>query len=93
MKITHIKLNGVPEPLGYDCSSPLLLSWLTEDAPGKAPAHTRIEVRDPAGNLWVKEGQLDWEGTPLEPALQPLTRYTVSITVTDETGASAAGES
>ncbi len=93
MKITHIKLNGVPEPLGYDCSAPLLLSWLTEDAPGKAPARTRIEIQDPAGNLWVKEGQLDWEGTPLEPALQPLTRYEVSITVTDETGASAAGES
>lgn len=94
MIITYMKLNGVPEPLGYDTQGPLLLSWLAEDAKGTRPRSTRICVwadADHTDLLWETEGDLDWEGTPLELKLRPRTRYYVGVEVVDETGDSAKG--
>ena len=89
MRVTHLKLNGVPEPLGYDTQGPLLLSWLVEDAAGKRPASTHIRIWDGPDRtcpLWDAEGDLDWEGTPLELELRLRTRYYVSVEVTDDVG-------
>lgn len=94
MNITCLKLNGVPEPLGYDTREPLLLSWLVEDAAGKRPVSARIRVWDGPDMgrvLWETEGDLDWEGTPLTLEPRPRTRYYVGVEVTDDTGATAEG--
>ena len=86
MPISHIKLNGVSAPMGYD-PGPLLLSWQTEGMPGTKPAETRLRVWDSAEHLvYETRGDLNWEGTPLSFSPLPLTRYTVEIQVTDDRG-------
>ena len=94
MAVTHLKLNGLSTPLGYE-PGPMLLSWLTEDTLAKHQAHARIRVWAcaPSGApLWETEGNLNWEGTPLEFSPAPCTRYFVEVTVTDDTGALHTGE-
>lgn len=94
MRITHLKLNGVPQPLGFEGQGPLLLSWLVEDAGGTRPGSTRVSVwsgPDRTELLWQTEGELDWEGTALELDLRPRTRYYASVEVVDDTGDRAEG--
>lgn len=94
MKITCLKLCGIPEPMGYDSQAPLLLSWLVEDAKGKGPASTHICVwsdPDRTDLLWETQGDLDWEGTLLHITPLPRTRYYISVEVADETGDRAEG--
>ena len=92
MAVTQMKINGVACPLGCE-PGPLLLSWKTESAAGEQ-ASARVRVRDGAGApVWETEGDLAWEGTPLEvPSLLPRTRYTVSVEVTDSAGTIHTGE-
>ena len=85
MSVSHLKINGVTCPLGYE-PGPLLLSWHTESS-AKTQTEARIRVWDPNGELvWEKSGDLNWEGTPLEFKPLPRTRYTVELTVTDDAG-------
>lgn len=92
MSITHLKINGVSNPLGYDSSS-LLLSWHTEsEAASQSDACVRIwDNREQL--MWETRGNLNWEGTRLElPPLMPRTRYTVRVDVTDSNGTVHTGE-
>lgn len=94
MKITHLRINGMKEPLGI-AASPLLLSWLVEDAAGEKPVFTRVRLSDRpdmASVLWQTEGpDLPWEGLPLEVNAAPRTRYYVTAEVTDNAGGHALG--
>ena len=94
MAITHLKINGLPSPLGYD-PGPLLLSWLVEDSSAKKQAHARIRVWAVARSgapIWETAGDLMWEGTPLEFTPSPCTRYFIEVNVADESGAIHTGE-
>ncbi len=94
MKITHLCINGMKEPLGI-AARPLLLSWLVENAAGKKPANIRICISsqsDMEPVLWQTEGaDLPWEGVLLEMSPLPRTRYHVTVEVTDDVGGRAMG--
>ncbi len=95
MSVTHLKLNGVATPLGYD-PHPLLLSWQVEDTAAAKQVNACVKVWQ--GNadgapLWETCGDLNWEGTELGlTALLPRTRYTVQVAVTDDLGGIHTGE-
>lgn len=94
MAIPQLKLNGISRPLGYE-PGPMLLSWLVEGSAGTTPAHARVRVwaGAPSGDpLWEREGDLNWEGTPLDFSPRPRTRYTMRVDVTDDTGALHTGD-
>ena len=95
MSVTHLKINGVANPLGYE-PGPLLLSWQVEGSTAAAQANACVKVWQgmaPCGPIWEASGDLPWEGTRLElPALLPRTRYTVAVEVTDDGGATHTGE-
>ena len=91
MPVSHMKINGVTNPLGYD-PGPLLLSWHTEsNALGQETA--KVSVFDGAKQfVWGTDGNLSWEGTPLSFKPLPRMRYTVQIEVTDTDGNIHSGE-
>lgn len=94
MPITHLKLNGISTPLGYEPGA-MLLSWQVEDAAGSRQAHARVRVWASAASgqlLWETSGGLDWEGTPLSFRPQPRTRYSIRVEVTDDAGAVHTGD-
>ncbi len=95
MSITHLKLNGVSCPLGYDLN-PLLLSWQVEGSTAATQTNACVKVWQgaPVGTpLWETSGNLAWEGTKLDlPSLLPRTRYTVQVEVTDDSGSIHTGE-
>ena len=73
MSISHLKINGVSCPMGYE-PGPLLLSWHTESR-AKDQAEAWIRVWDPDQQLvWEAKGDLDWEGTSLDFKPLPRTR-------------------
>ena len=91
MSITHLKLNGVSEPLGYD-PKPLLLSWHTDsDASTQSEAWVRV-WNEQEQLVWETRGDLNWEGTLLDFQPLPRTHYTVQVDVTDNTGAVHTGK-
>lgn len=89
--ITHMKINGVTAPLGYD-PNPLLLSWHTESA-ASTQSEAWLRVWDDEKQLvWETRGDLDWEGTALDFKPLPRTRYTVQIAARDNTATVHTGE-
>lgn len=90
MSITHLKVNGLTNPLGFD-PGPLLLSWQVEDAVG-APVNSKVSVSANGQMLWSVEGNLDWEGTALEVSPLPRTHYSVCVEVTDQNQTVHTGE-
>ena len=85
MAISQMKINGITCPLGYE-PGPLLLSWHTESG-AKTQTEAWVRVLDENHTLiWETRGNLDWEGTPLKFKPLPRTRYTVELTVTDNSG-------
>ncbi len=95
MPVTHLKINGVANPLGYD-PNPLLLSWQVEGSAASQQTNACVKVwQGPAENtpIWETSGDLAWEGTRLElTSLLPRTRYTVQVEVTDDQGVTHTGE-
>lgn len=94
VSVTHIKLNGVTAPLGFE-PGPMLLSWQVENTSAHTQAHARIRVwagSHSAQPLWETCGDLDWEGTPLTFTPAPRTRYRVEVSVTDDRGDIHTGE-
>ncbi len=85
MAVTNLKINGMAFPMGYDCER-LLLSWQVENAAGKKPVCSCVQVWDDRALLLEKAGDLDWEGTKLEFSPEPCTRYEVRVAVTDDAG-------
>ena len=91
MPISHIKINGIANPLGYE-PGPLLLSWHT-DSVASDQQNAKVSVFDGAKQLvWSTEGNLSWEGTPLSFEPLPRTHYTVQVEVTDTDGVLHSGE-
>lgn len=92
MKITKLKINGIPHPMGYymkDCN----VTWNVEEAAGAHTADYKIRVsEDPDFQeiLWGKSGTtMPTGGAQLSFGRCPRTRYYVEVSVTDETGDSA----
>ena len=91
MSVTHLKINGITNPLGYE-PGPLLLSWHTKSA-ASDQCKTKISVFDSTQQLvWQTQGNLAWEGTSLDFHPLPRTRYTVTLEVTDTDGILHSGE-
>ena len=93
MKITELKFNGISQPLGYDMTS-CTLTWNVEEAAGTHTAGYSVRVSenpDFRDILWEESGtSVPTGGVNLRFARSPRTRYYVAVSVTDETGDSAA---
>lgn len=87
MKLTRLKINGIPTPLGYTLDTPTL-SWNVEEAKGKQLKNVQIKVTtDPNFEHLVFEtsgSELSCTGTTLDFHLEPRTRYYVQLQVTDD---------
>lgn len=92
MSVTHLKINGVSNPIGY-APGPLLLSWQVEGSSASKQINAVIKVTCGESPIWETSGDLAWEGTKLElPTLLPRTRYTVQVEVTDSDSTLHTGE-
>ena len=96
MEIYDLKINGIREPVGFElpyCS----VSWKVRGTESKRAVKAGVCVAadaDFTDVLYSKEGaDLHAVGETLEIALSPRTRYYVRVTVTGDTGDSAAAES
>lgn len=92
MQITNIRVQHLEKPLGWDISRPTV-SWIVEGAAGKHQEKARVEIRLGGETVWSDEGSLASTGVAADMPLLPRTRYAVQVTVWDETGDTATGES
>lgn len=94
MKLEQLKISGICEPMGYHLLKPVL-SWKVTGAKGQRPVHASIDVTrhgDDKTILFHKEGaDLKWEGTRLDLALSPRTKYEVKVSVKDDSGEETCG--
>lgn len=95
MKLEQLKISGIYEPVGYEMTHPVL-SWKVAETKGQRPVYTSIDVTrhgDDNQILFHTEGaDLKWEGTRLDLALSPRTKYDVKIRVQDDCGEEADGD-
>ncbi len=95
MKLTHLRVNHVVEPLGLAMKHPVF-SWVAKDTQDQTQAAARITVSNPAGELVFDSGKrsdissLAFEA-PLD--LTPRTRYTWTVTVWGNEGDTASASS
>lgn len=94
MRISHLKINHLTNPLGYDLANPTV-SYVVEEAAGKRQASARVQVslKEDFSELLYDSGECDGivsTGFELPVHLEPMTRYYWKVRVTDETGDSAA---
>lgn len=95
MKLTRMKINGIPTPLGYCLPTPDI-SWNVEEARGNRVKEVQIKVAEDENFehlVFETSGpELSCTGVELgfEPA--PRTRYYVQIQVTDDTEDSAVAQ-
>ena len=96
MKISNLRVNGIREPIGFDCSS-LSLSWNVDETESREQINARIEVAADASFqriLFVKENpNLRQSGEPVSLSLLPRTRYYWRITVWGDLGDAASSSS
>lgn len=92
MKITHVRINALENPIGFFLS-PLRCSWQIQDTDAAALRYLKIEVAsDPqfSAVLLEKEGAaLDPCGTVLPLTLSPCTRYWLRIQAEGDNGETA----
>ena len=96
MKIEHLKINHLTNPLGFDLSYPAV-SYIVTEAKGKKQASARVEVSkdEDFASLFYDSGvREDIVSTSFElpVRLDPMTRYFWRVTVTDETGDTAVSD-
>ena len=88
MKLTHLRVNHVTEPLGL-CMDHPVFSWVAEDTPDKRQKCAQIVVENPQGETVYHSGRredissLGFEA-PLD--LAPRTRYQWTVTVWGDQG-------
>ena len=88
MKLTHLRVNHVTEPLGL-CMDRPVFSWVAEDTPDKRQKCAQIVVKNPQGETVYHSGRredissLGFEA-PLD--LAPRTRYQWTVTVWGDQG-------
>lgn len=95
MKLTHLRTNHFPEPLGMRLDQPIF-SWIAEETDSKKQTAAQIVVKTPDGTTVFDSGKredissLGFEA-PME--LSPRTRYTWTVTVWGDGGDSASASS
>ncbi|MBQ3223152.1 MAG: family 78 glycoside hydrolase catalytic domain [Clostridia bacterium] len=93
MIISNIRVQHIEKPLGWEVTRPTV-TWLVEGAQGKAQESAKVEILQAGKSVFALEGkELSNTGVTCDVQLQPRTRYEVLVTVCDETGDSATGES
>ena len=88
MEIYGVKLNGLNDPIGFECE-PMLCSWKVRKSKGTTQANVKIQVAtdaDLAAVVYEKEGDLNCAGEVLDFSLQPYTRYFYQITAQSDAG-------
>lgn len=96
MKIEHLKLNHLTNPLGYDLENPTI-SYVVTQAKGKHQAFAQVQVSkkdDFSENIYDSGQSTDIisTGYELPVTLEPMTKYYWRVKVTDETGDEAWSE-
>ena len=96
MKITHLKLNHLVNPLGYDLSR-TSFSYVVEEAKGsyQKTARFQIALDEAFAQVVYDSGETDEiQSTGFEPevSLEPQTRYYWRVSVTDDAGDQAVSE-
>lgn len=96
MKITRMKTNRIPNPLGFNLGVPRL-SWVVEDTAARRQAAAQVQVAADAGFTQVlfdsgKQPDIDSLAYPLPLALQPTTRYYWRVQVWGDNGETAQSE-
>ncbi len=92
MQITNIRVQHLDRPLGWDITKPTV-SWTVENARGVKQDRAKVEIWQGSDLVWSETGALSSLGTVAEMELSPRKRYDVRVTVWDETGDVAMGES
>ena len=90
MKIEHLKINHLTNPLGYDLANPTI-SYVVTEAAGKrqASAQVQVSLKEDFSEILYDSGECDnvvSTGYELPVTLAPMTRYYWKVRVTDETG-------
>lgn len=93
MKINHLKVNHLTNPLGYDLANPTI-SYVVTEAAGKHQVFAQVQVslKEDFSELLYDSGECDAivsTGYELPITLEPMTRYYWKVRVMDETGDSA----
>lgn len=91
MKLVHLRVNQVSEPLGFQIL-PLSFSWQVEEAGATAgPAWARIEILQGENVVWDTGRMPDADSLDCPVAFrpQPRTRYTWKLTVAAVDGSTA----
>ena len=94
MKITAVKINGMPHPMGYAFSN-VTASWRVEDAMSARQKESTVRIAldaDMCEVICEKTGRLPSAGVAMDVALKPRTTYYVQISVTGERGDGAVSE-
>ncbi len=93
MKINHLKINHLTNPLGFDLADPTV-SYVVTEAAGKRQAFAQVQVslQEDFSEILYDSGECTTivsTGFELPVDIKPMTRYYWRIRVTDETGDSA----
>lgn len=96
MKISHLKINHLTNPLGFDLANPTI-SYVVTEAAGKrqASAQVQVSLKEDFSEMLYDSGECDSivsTGFELPIILSPETRYYWKVRVTDETGDSAVSD-
>ena len=96
MKITHLKINHLTNPFGFDLANPTV-SYVVTEAAGTRQAFAQVQVscKEDFSEILYDSGECAAAVStafelPLE--LQPMTRYYWKVRAADETGECAWSE-
>lgn len=87
MKVSHIRINGIENPIGY-LMEQISLSWKVTETKATTQRNAKIQVSKEFGFeniLYEKEGaELNQAGEVLAVILEPCTTYFVRVTITTD---------